>query len=162
MEKEEFNKRWNNIFLSSGEGFNNLASLFGNKIKSKENKNKEYSQIYYQLHKEEKKEYSQIYYQLHKEEQKEYQRKYRQTKSGKEVIRKYYLSENYKLVRKRYYENHKEEIKLRRLKKLGKPDKHQKIKDLKTKVLNKINSLDDKSFLDFMNAIKIINNLLEL
>ena len=95
MNKEEFNKRWNNIF-SSGEGFNALASLLNDK---KENKYKKYSQTYYQLHKEEKK---------------EYQRKYRQTKSGKEVTRKYYLSESYKLVRKKYYENNKEEIKLRR------------------------------------------------
>lgn len=145
MKKAEFNERWNNIFLTSNEGFNKLASLLGNK--TKENKQKEQTKLYYQLHKEEKK---------------EYQRKYRQTKSGKEVTRKYYLSESYKLVRKKYYENHKEEIKLRRLKKLGKTDKQQKIKDLKSKVLNKINSLDDKSFLNFINAIKIINNLFEL
>ena len=114
MNKEEFNKRWNNIF-SSGEGFNALASLLNDK---KENKYKKYSQTYYQLHKEEKK---------------EYQRKYRQTESGKETIRKYYLSESYKLVRKKYYLNHKEEIKLRRLKKLGKIDKQQKNKRLKIK-----------------------------
>lgn len=148
MKKAEFNERWDNIFLTSNEGFNKLASLLGNKIETKENKQKEQAKLYYQRH---------------KEERKEYQTKYRQTKKGKIVTKNYYLSDKYKLVRKRYYENHKEQIKERiyKWRKTIKAEKQQKIKDLKSKVLDKINSLDDKSFLDFMKAIKIINNIFE-
>ena len=150
MKKAEFNERWDNIFLSSNEGFNKLACLFGNKIETtKENKQKEQAKLYYQRH---------------KEERKEYQTKYRQTEKGKIVTKNYYLSDKYKLVRKRYYQNHKEKIKERiyKWRKTIKAEKQQKIKDLKSKVLDKINSLDDKSFLDFMKAIKIINNIFEL
>ena len=148
MKKAEFNERWDNIFLSSNEGFNKLASLFGNKVETKENKQKEQAKLYYQRH---------------KEERNEYQTKYRQTEKGKIVTKKYYLSDKYKLVRKRYYENHKEQIKERiyKWRKTIKAEKQQKIKDLKSKVLDKINSLDDKSFLDFMKSIKIINNIFE-
>lgn len=73
MKKTEFNERLDNIFLKSNEGFNKLASLFGNKVETKENKQKEQTKLYYQRH---------------KEERKEYQTKYRQTEKGKIATKK--------------------------------------------------------------------------
>lgn len=151
--------------IQTEDGANTFADLFWDN-----NKKRKYDAKYRQENKDKIKEYKRKYYLEHKEKIKETFLKYKEyeidyKKWHAEANLRYYYRNRDKIrkYKAEYYENHKEQIKERiyKWRKTIKAEKQQKIKDLKSKVLDKINSLDDKSFLDFMKSIKIINNIFE-